>query len=280
MISFIVLAFNEEANVADTVQTIVRAAAATELEGFEIVVVNDGSRDGTENVLKRLSVQHAPFFRIVTNQVNLGVGASIRKGLAVATCPRVMIVPGDNDMSFEMMRLLLRYRDNADVVLAFPINTEDRTLGRHVLSVLYRLIHVVAFRVYVNYVNAPSICPTPLMQSLPLKSPRYSIVAEYTVKLLRSGCSFAEVPGFVQNPNVGRKRRTVTFRSLSEVVICFLRLCMEVHVTNRGRYDRKPRRVFIDFAEGVILPRGGARPAPSPALNHAPLPREPRDANT
>lgn len=279
MISFIVLAFNEEANILPTVDTISRAAAATGLDNFEVVVVDDGSRDRTAEVLKQRAAQ-MPHLRIVTNEVNLGVGASICKGLAVAKCPRVMIVPGDNDMSFEMMRLLLRYRDTADVVLAFPINTEDRSLGRHVLSVLYRLIHVVAFRVYVNYVNAPSICPTELMQSLGLKSPRYSIVAEYTVKLLRSGCSFAEVPGFVQNPNVGRKRRTVTLRNLSEVVVCFLRLCKEIYVTDRARYDRKPRRVFIDFAGGVIPPIHPAQPGHTPASERAVLAGAPRDART
>jgi glycosyltransferase involved in cell wall biosynthesis len=259
MMSFVVLAYNEEANVEATIETVLRAARQSGLEGFEIIAINDGSTDRTSAVLDRLAGRY-PQLRIVTNEVNLGVGASVLRGLAVASCERMMIVPGDNDMSFEMMRLLLSYRDTADLVLAFPINTEERTLGRNVLSVFYRLIHVVAFRIFVNYVNAPSIYPTALLKSVPLRSQRYSIIAEATVKLLRSGCSFAEVPGFVQNPNRGRVRRTVTLRNLREVVASFLRLYGEIHVFDRARYDRTPRRVFIDFAGSTIGSPVATRP--------------------
>lgn len=253
MISFIVLAYNEQANIEATVETVLKAARHSALEGFEIIAVDDGSSDRTGAILSRLAAQ-SPLIRVVTNDVNLGVGASVRRGIAAAECERILLVPGDNDMSFEMMRLLLKYRNAADVLLAFPINTEERTLWRNVLSVFYRLAHVVVFRVFVNYVNAPSIYPTAIMKSLPLHSQRYSIIAETTVKLLRSGCSFAEVPGFLQNPNRGRKRRTVTLKNLNEVVRSFLRLCVEIHVVDRRRYDKTPRRVFIDFAGGVIAP--------------------------
>lgn len=253
MISFIVLSYNEEANVETAIGTVLRAARASELDGFEIVAVDDGSTDRTGAILKRLAAVH-PQIRIVTNDVNRGMGESFKRALAVATCEHMLLVPGDNDMSFEMIRLLLSYRGAADVLLTFPINTEERTVWRNVLSVLYRLFHVVAFRVFVNYVNAPSICSTAMMRSLPLHSQRFSIIAEYNVKLLRSGCSFAEVPGFFQNPNRGKNRRTVTLKNFSEVVRSFLRLCIEIHITDRARYNKTPRRVFIDFAGGTIAP--------------------------
>jgi glycosyltransferase involved in cell wall biosynthesis len=258
MISFIVLAYNEEANIEAAIRTVFRAAHDASLNGFEIVAVNDGSTDGTGAILDKMAAQH-PEIRVVVNEVNRGLGASIRRGFEVARCERIMIVAGDNDMSFELMRLLLRYRDVADVVLAFPINTEQRTVWRNVLSVLYRLIHVVAFRVFVNYVNAPGIFRTDLVRSLPLRSNRFSIVAEYNVKLLRSGCSYAEVPGFFQNPNHGKARRTVTLKNFNEVVRRFVQLFLEVHVTGRKRYNKTPHRVFIDFVGGTIAPMPGTQ---------------------
>lgn len=241
------LAFNEEANIEAAIATVMKAAAAVALEDFEIIAVNDGSTDRTGELLAERARQD-PRIRVVVNEVNGGMGVSVRRGLEIAKYGQFLLVPGDNDLSFEMIRLLLRYRNAADVVLAFPINTEDRSLWRNILSVMYRLIHVATFRVFVNYINAPGICPTATLRALPLHSRRFSIIAEYNVKLLRSGCTFAEVPGFVQNAE-RKGRRTVTFKNFVEVVRSFLRLCVEIHVKDRARYSGKPRRVFIDFAE-------------------------------
>jgi len=253
MISFIVLSFNEEANVEAAIDTVFRAAQETKLDDFEVLAINDGSTDRTGEILARLSSQR-PQIRIHTHEVNRGLGESIRSGIAMASFDRLMFVAGDNDMSFEMIRLLLRYRDVADIVLAFPMNTEQRTVWRNTLSVFYRLIHVIAFRVFVNYVNAPSISRTSVVRSLSLHSPRFSIIAECTVKMLRSGCTFAEVPGFLQNPNRGKTRNTVSLKNFAEVIRSFLRLFFEVHVFERSRYSKSPRRVFIDFAGGTIAP--------------------------
>ena len=65
------------------------------------------------------------------------------------------------------------------------------------------------------------------------------------VKLLRTGCSFAEVPGYMQ---AGPKmRRTVTLRNFVEVARSFIVLIYEVYVSSRQQFSRRPRRVLIDL---------------------------------
>jgi hypothetical protein len=65
------------------------------------------------------------------------------------------------------------------------------------------------------------------------------------VKLLRMGCTFAEVPGYLQG---GPKTRgTVSPRNLAEVIGSFLRLIVAVHFTERARYRSLPKRNEIDF---------------------------------
>lgn len=251
MISFIVLAYNEETNIKAAIDTVLGAARLAGLVGFEIVAMDDGSTDKTGEILAELATQH-PELRVVRNDVNLGTGGSVRRALTLVKCERLLIVPGDNDMTFDMMRLLLHYRDAADVVMGFPINTEQRSVWRNVLSVLFRLAYVVGFRVFVNYINASGICSTEAMRSVPLKSQRFSIIAEYNVKLLRSGYTYAEVPGIFQNSDRDKNRNTVTMRNFIDVVRCFLRLLVEVYITDRSRYNKVPRRAFIDFVGGVI----------------------------
>jgi glycosyltransferase involved in cell wall biosynthesis len=256
MISFVVPAFNEQDKITETIKTILRATALAGIDDIDIIVVNDGSTDRTGEVLTGLAAS-LPALRVITHFVNLGVGAAFRDALAVAKADRFVIVPGDNDMSADVLRTLLQFRNSADIVMAFPINNENRTLPRNVLSFFYRMIYMVAFRIFVNYVNAPCVYPTAKLRALNLRSRRFSIIAEATTKLLRTGCSYAEIPGFFQS--MQGTRRTVTLRNLSEVMRSFLSLVLDIHVIHRTRYAWVPRRVFIDIAgngpDGMPLQR-------------------------
>jgi hypothetical protein len=70
--------------------------------------------------------------------------------------------------------------------------------------------------------------------------------------LLRSGCSYAEVPGYFQSgPKV---RRTVTLQNLFEVSCLFVSLVYKIHFVRRQEFCFRPTRVQIDFAAAV---RGG-----------------------
>jgi dolichol-phosphate mannosyltransferase len=253
MVSFFVPAYNEQAHVAATVGTIVSAAQAVGLQSTDIIVVDDGSTDHTAEILRGLAAAN-PSIQVITHPVNRGIGASFRDALAVAKSDHFIAVPGDNDMSFDVLRLLLRHRDSADVVMAFPINIEHRTLARNVISAFYRLAYMVTFRVFVNYINAPCVYPTRKLRDITLRSHRFSIIAEATTKLLRSGCSYTEIPGFFQT--MQGHRRTVNMRNLIEVVRSFSLLFFEINFFARASSRNAPKRVFID-----LFGAGSGRPA-------------------
>ena len=80
-----------------------------------------------------------------------------------------------------------------------------------------------------------------------MRASRFSIISELTVKLLRSGCSYVEIPGYLQaGPKV---RRTVTVRNLLEVIGSYLSLLYEIHVRSRGKFAGMSRRVIVDFVD-------------------------------
>ncbi len=98
---------NEAGNVAPLVAEI--AAALTGQWPFEIVYVNDGSTDGTDDELKRLMALY-PFLRRVRHKRSCGQSAAVRSGVSAARAPVVVTIDGDgqNDPAFipAMLRTL------------------------------------------------------------------------------------------------------------------------------------------------------------------------------
>ncbi|SME98979.1 Glycosyl transferase family 2 [Tistlia consotensis] len=243
-LSLVVPAFNEEPNIQKTLATIAATMAELPLEHYEVVVVDDGSHDATAALVEQASAADARI-RLVRHTVNKGLGSSILDGAAAALAEKFMVVPGDNDMSADLMYAMARHHDAAELVIAAPLNLEIRPDFRIFLSLMYRLLYFCAFRVYVFYVNAPCVWPTELVRGIGAKSQRFSIVSEINVKLLRSGASFAEVPGYFTG---GRPGGAASWRNLQEVVKVFLRLNWEIHVSQRERFRARPRRVYLDLA--------------------------------
>jgi glycosyltransferase involved in cell wall biosynthesis len=251
MITFIVPAFNEEKDIAPTVATIRTAAEESGLDDFEIILIDDGSTDCTAAQMAALAADDSRI-RVISHSVNLGLGASIRAGIEAASAPAFMVVPGDNDISKGMMVMMLNFRDEADVILTTPLNKEQRNLTRNIISMFYQMAYMTMFDIYVSYINGPGIWPTAAARAAGLKSRRFSIISELNVKVLRMGCSFAEVPGYFQaGPKV---RRTVTWRNLTEVITSFGRLIFHIHIRGRKRFAARPTRKQIDFVNRLLRP--------------------------
>src|SRR5438105_7217046 len=81
-ISAVMPAYNEEANLEQSVGRMAQALK-TFTRGFEIIVVDDGSHDGTARVLEGLKAAH-PNLRVIRHPVNRGYGAALRSGFGAA----------------------------------------------------------------------------------------------------------------------------------------------------------------------------------------------------
>src|SRR5436305_1748949 len=88
--SFVVIAYNEERNIEATLRSIV---ALDDMRDFEIVVVNDGSKDATAAVVERVAVLHSQI-RLIT-QANAGRGAARATGVMAAEGEYIAFIDAD-----------------------------------------------------------------------------------------------------------------------------------------------------------------------------------------
>jgi len=110
-ISVVIPAYNEESGLADVVRGL-RASMESSGCPFEIIVVDDGSRDHTPEVARGLGVT------VVTHTKNRGYGAALKTGIRAATGDQVLICDGDGTYPPESIPELLARADAYDMVVA------------------------------------------------------------------------------------------------------------------------------------------------------------------
>ena len=140
-ISAVMPAFNEAANLEQSVGRTADALAA-HARSFEIIVVDDGSRDDTPAVLERLKAVH-PNLRVVRHPVNRGYGAAVRSGFDAARLPWVFLMDADNQFDPAEIGLLLARAMEADIVTGYRRHRRDpltRRLNAWAFFTLVRLL--------------------------------------------------------------------------------------------------------------------------------------------
>jgi glycosyltransferase involved in cell wall biosynthesis len=127
-ISAVLPAYNEEeviaSSVAATVETLERLGA-----DYEVIVVNDGSRDRTADILTKLSEENSRV-RMVSHAQNQGYGAALWTGFTSATKDLVFLTDGDKQFDVDELEEFLPLLDGADLVIGFREPRADPLIRR------------------------------------------------------------------------------------------------------------------------------------------------------
>lgn len=194
-LSYFFPAHNEEANLADLV-----AEALVELPRiaaeFEIVIVNDGSRDGTRQIADDLAAANPGVVRAVHHPTNLGYGAALRTGFRSARHDLVAFTDGDRQFKVaDLGRLTARLAgaDHPDVVVGFRIKRADPVV-RTVYARAYRLANLLFYGLRVRDVDcACKLFRREALAGIRVESGGAFFSAELLIKLRRRGRRVVEV---------------------------------------------------------------------------------------
>ena len=207
LVSVIIPAFNEER----TIGQVVEAVRSVPIEK-QIIIVNDGSTDGTYKVLEELRTTHA--LTVVHCEENSGKGFAIRNGLPHVTGEAVVIQDADMELAPIDLPELLKPFEKEDVQVVYG----SRFLSGRGNASLHNFIGNRLLAIYTNLLygcritdesTGYKVFSTELIKRLNLTCEGFEFCPEVTAKILRAGYHIYEVPVsyFPRTKKEGKKLR-------------------------------------------------------------------------
>ncbi len=192
-LSILIPVFNEQRTIAEAVR---RARTVDLPVDREILIIDDGSTDGTGDIIKRLADSTV---KVLQQPVNMGKGAALRRGFEESTGDFVVVYDADLEYDPRDWPALLRpvLEGEARAVYGSRFTGERRNMmfwhwvGNRFLSLVTNVLYNTTLS---DMETCSKLIEGDLIRSLNLTSNRFDIEPEITAKLLRSGVRIYEVP--------------------------------------------------------------------------------------
>ncbi len=228
-LSYFFPAHDEEANLEALVDEAL-ATLPSLADEFEIIAVDDGSRDATPAIADRLAAAHPEVVRVVHHPTNRGYGAALRSGFRAARFDLVAFTDGDRQFRVaDLARLLQRAAadDRPEVVAGFRIRRADPPI-RTAYALAYRLANRIFYGLRVHDIDcACKLFRRDALDGIRVESGGAFFSAELLIKLGASGRRIVEV-GVPHYPRTAGSptgaRPSVIWRAVKDFWMLRLRL--------------------------------------------------------
>ncbi len=164
-------------------------------DDYEVIVVNDGSRDYTPEVLEELVRRYPDEVRVIHHPKNRGYGGALKTGFAAATREWLFYTDGDAQYDpRELKDLVAALRDGVDVVNGYKIDRSD-PLVRKIIGRVYHHTVKFLFGFKLRDVDCDfRLIRRAALEQIVLESDHGTICLELVKKLQDAGFCFVEVP--------------------------------------------------------------------------------------
>ena len=232
-LSIVVPCFNEQGNIAQVVAQAAEVGRTVAAE-LEIIVVDDGSTDDTDRVLRDLRTS-VPELRVLRHPRNRGYGAAVRSGLIAARMDQVFLTDGDGQFDLGELADAVRLLREHDVVAGYRVHRSDGW-WRGLWGRTWTLLVNGVFGLRVRDANcAFKLVPRSLVRSSELTSEGALISAELLAAARRRELRIGQYPVTHYPRSTGRQ----TGASLPVIVRAFAELTGRIVATSSKEPDRR-----------------------------------------
>ncbi|MSR76842.1 MAG: glycosyltransferase family 2 protein [Candidatus Omnitrophica bacterium] len=215
-ISFIVPVYNEELNIAHMLHNLHGVLAQYPQWNSEVIVVEDGSRDGTRQVICQ-EIKKYPQTQLILHEENKGYTASLKDGIQKSRGRYLMYIGADEEFdSTELPQFMdILIKDEADVVLGVRWQRNAYTLFRFFLSMVYIFFLNYIFKLRVNDYNWSQIWSRKLFERIELKSKSLFVLPEIIIKAYDLKLKVKEVPSNHRGRRAGKSSLNMKIMGLA-----------------------------------------------------------------
>lgn len=160
---------------------------------FEVLIVDDGSRDQTYATAKKIAKTDS-HFKVIHHRHNMGYGMALRSGFTHASHQWLFFTDGDRQFDIKQLATFLPYTQKYKIILGYRINRAEGQV-RALNARLYKLFIDMLFRVHVKDIDcAFKLIQTSLVQAIPFRSTGAMVSAELLYRLKKQGLPFKQLP--------------------------------------------------------------------------------------
>jgi glycosyltransferase involved in cell wall biosynthesis len=223
--------FNEAANIAQAIHE-ARRAAVWNADEYQIVVVDDGSTDGTAQIAADVA-HEVSYVRIVEHGENRGYGAALASGVRAARMPWVLLTDADLQFDLDQVERFVPLASDADLVVGWRIDRQD-PLHRRLNAAAWNQLVRRTFGVQVRDIDcAFKLVRREFVDGMPLTSSGAMISTELLARAAANGARVREL-GVDHRPRVAGESSGANPR----VVMRAFRELRQLQQELRGRPER------------------------------------------
>jgi dolichol-phosphate mannosyltransferase len=242
-LSIVIPAYNEAESIGETIEELVSVLSQKQII-YEILVVNDNSKDNTKDVLESLKLKY-PSMNYVTNLGPNGFGYAVRYGLERFSGDCVAVMMADlSDSPHDLIKFYeTMVEGDFDCVFGSRFVKGGKTIDypemkKVINRVANAIIRVVMNIKYNDTTNAFKLYKRHTIEGVkPFLSPHFNLTIELPLKAIIRGFSFAVVPNSWTNRKYGESKLKI--REMGSRYFFILMYCFIEKYFSRGDFEKK-----------------------------------------